>query len=194
MKLSTESVARIGWAIMLPTLLWKLRLRRISMVRELRSSATTDCLPGGFTSNSTQLATLTSSLRASSQCIRLAPTWSSWWVSLRGSLKSATQAPFGMAIRRGLRRWAFGLRVHVFIEYMAIDVLMCLSAPNPARGRGGMPHMASGGRWLGPQPAVRSSSDIVLCSVCSHSQLSCRPQPRESDGDVTSRKDTRQDC
>ena len=51
------------------------------------------------------------------------------------------------------------------------------------------------GRWLGLQPGVRRISDAVpSSSLYSHSQRSCRPQPRGGGGDATSRKDTRQDC
>ena len=52
---------------------------------------------------------------------------------------------------------------------------------------------SNGGRWLGLQPVVRRISDAVPSSLHSHSQRSCRPQPRGGGGDATSRQDTRQD-
>ena len=42
-------------------------------------------------------------------------------------------------------------------------------------------------------PILRRTSDAVPCSLYSHSQRSCRPQPRGSDGDAAPRKDIRQD-
>ena len=51
---------------------------------------------------------------------------------------------------------------------------------------------SDGVQWLGLQPAARSTSDAVPCSLYSHSQPSCRPQPRGSGGDATPRKDTTQ--
>ena len=40
---------------------------------------------------------------------------------------------------------------------------------------------------------LRCTTDVVPWSLCSDSLLSSRPQPKGSDGDVTPRKDTRED-
>ena len=72
------------------------------------------------------------------------------------------------------------LRVHVFLKYIAMDTLIYVSAPDPARGRGIWP-------WRNgdPAPLACSTSDAVPlflspCALYSHSQRSCQPQPRGS--------------
>ena len=89
--------------------------------------------------------------------------------------------------------WLWRLRVHAVLEYMDIDPLKFASAPGPSGDRGGMPLMASWGRWWGMPPAVRRTSDIFPWSLYSLSQRSCRPQPLGSRREAAPCEDTRQD-
>ena len=89
--------------------------------------------------------------------------------------------------------WLWRLRVHAVLEYMDIDPLKFASAPGPSGDRGGMPLMASWGRWRGMPPAVRRTPDAVPWSLYSLSQRSCRPQPLGSRREAAPCEDTRQD-
>ena len=77
----------------------------------------------------------------------------------------------GMGSRPGRDYSLACLRVLVFIGYMATVAWKYPRAPI-------CPSWFPWRSWLGPQPAVCSTADIVPCSLCSHSQRSCRPQPR----------------
>ena len=68
------------------------------------------------------------------------------------------------------------LRVHVFLKYMAVDTSVYVSAPGPFGDRGDTP------RWGLMAGTAACCTQYIRCcafsSQYSHSQPSCRPQPR----------------
>ena len=88
-------------------------------------------------------------------------------------------------------RYCGGCWYGIFLEY----VLM-LSSP---LGKGPLVPGSRGMAMAVAIPSIagtrasRSTPDTVPWYLCSHRQWSCRPQLRESGGDATPRKDTRQD-
>ena len=89
--------------------------------------------------------------------------------------------------------WYCRVHLHLLravLDYIFIEPWDFANTPGPSRGRG---EMAMAVASLARLPILRRTSDAVPCSLYSHSQRSCRPQPRGSDGDAAPRKDTRQD-
>ena len=83
------------------------------------------------------------------------------------------------------------VRATRFREYADTVAPKFASVLGPFGDRGDTPRV---GLMGGTAPCCMPiHPDAVPCSLYSHSQRSCRPQPRRIDGDVTPRKDTRQD-
>ena len=85
-------------------------------------------------------------------------------------------------------RGLLGLWLQVFLEYTATDAFTYSKHPWSHRGSRGYAPMGADSWDCSLLCAV-----YQMLSLYSHSQRTCRPQPRGGGGDATSRQDTRQD-
>ena len=95
---------------------------------------------------------------------------------------------------RAVLRMAFViLWVHVFVEFMAIDLLKFARAPGPSGDRGDMPLMAHGADGGACRLLYAVHQMLSLWSLYRCGSWSPRPQPLGSGGDTTPCEDTRGD-
>ena len=113
------------------------------------------------------------------------------WTSTGLSLMCCTL--YVVMLYSGGQAWLIALQVLVFTVYTATDAPMYLSTPGPLGPRGYAP-MGADGRALCLLYAVHQILSLSFSlHAYSHSQRSCRPQPRGGRREAAPRKDTRQD-